>query len=188
MSGKKPLNSVAIGVGVLCAVLLIALAYSVMNYTSMLQDKDRTIASLSGQNTNVPNTSDKDAIIRQKDAELSQKNAEIDRLNGIIRQKDADINSLKAPKLISVNLKSDDTRPWLSTPYVHVYGYVINVGTNTANNAKVHVVLYQSGNVIAKDTYITLGSVSGESYTSADANVFYEGSAITSKTLTLEWT
>jgi len=195
-------RNVAIGVGVLCVVLLIALAYSVTTYTSMLQNKDAQISALDTQIANLggqpdPNlgASDIDAQIANLQNQiadlqnqLTQKNADIDSLNAQIASLNSQINNLKAPKLISVNLKAEDTRPWLSTPYVHVYGYVVNVGTNTAYNAKVHVVLYQSGNVIAKDTYVDLGSIGGESSKSVDTNVYYEGSEITDQTVTLEWT
>jgi hypothetical protein len=40
-------RNVVIGVSILCSVLLIALIYSVVFYTAILQDKDSTIASLS---------------------------------------------------------------------------------------------------------------------------------------------
>lgn len=167
-------RNTVIGVGVLCAILLVALAYSVITYTAMLQDKDATIASLRGQSSTSPNTSDKDAIIADQQNQINSLQGQVD--------------SLKSAKLISVNLNADDSRPFLQTPRVHVYGYVVNVGTNTANNARIHVVLYQSGGVIAEDTYIDLGSIGGESSKSVDTNVFYEGSEITSKTITLEWT
>jgi len=98
------------------------------------------------------------------------------------------IDSLKAPKLIGVYLKASDSRPFLQTPYLHVYGYICNVGTNPAYNSKIHVVAYQSGGVVAIDTYITLGTIYGESWTSVDSKVYYSGSELTSHTLTLECT
>ena len=103
-------------------------------------------------------------------------------------------DALKAPKLIKVNLKADDVRPWLGTPYLDVYGYICNVGYDPAYNSKVHVVAYQSGGVVAIDTYINLGTIFGAqalpggSWTSVDANIYYSGSALTGWTLTLEWT
>lgn len=174
-------RNAVIGVGVLCAVLMVALAYSVFTYTAMLQDKDATIASLRGQSSQTPDTSDKDAIIADQQNQINNLQGQISSLN-------SQIDGLKSAKLISVSLKADDSRPFLQTPRVHVYGYVVNVGTNTANNAKIHVVLHQSGGVIAEDTYIELDSIGGESSRSVDTNVFYEGSEITSKTITLEWT
>jgi hypothetical protein len=97
-------------------------------------------------------------------------------------------DALKAPKLIKVNLRADDNRPFLATPYLHVYGEICNVGTNRAYNCKLHVVAYQSGGVVAIDTYITLGSIGGESWTSVDSKIYYSGSALVSWTITPEWT
>lgn len=89
--------------------------------------------------------------------------------------------------MIKVDLKAEDNRPFLQDAYVRVYGYVANTGTNTANNAKIHVIIYQ-GSTVAKDTTITLGSITGGSYVSVDQKVFYTGSAITSSQANLEWT
>jgi len=103
----------------------------------------------------------------------------------------SDIDALKAPKLIQVHLMSDDVRhvyPWDPDHHLHVYGYVCNVGTNTAYSSKIHVVAYQSGGVVAIDTYITLGTINGESWTSKDSSIYYSGSELVSWTLTLEWT
>ena len=172
-------KSAVIGVGVLCAVLLVALLYSVITYTAMLKDKDSTIAALTGQSSQV--SSDKDAIIASQQSQISSLQSQIDNLQ-------SQVNGLKSAKLIEVNLKAEDSRPFLQTPRVHVYGDVVNVGSDAAVTAKIHVVLYQSGGVIAEDTYIDLGYIGGESSTSVDTNVFYEGSEITNQVVTLEWT
>jgi hypothetical protein len=50
------------------------------------------------------------------------------------------------------------------------------------------VVLQQSGGVVAKDTYVDLGSVGGESFVSVDTKVYYEGSEIVVASMVLEWT
>ena len=98
------------------------------------------------------------------------------------------VNSLTAPKLIPVNLLSDDNRPLFQTPYLRVHGEVCNVGTNIAYNCKLHVVAYQSGGVTAIDTYITLSNINGESWTSVDSNIYYSGGSLTSWTITPTWT
>ncbi|MBA7470395.1 hypothetical protein ES707_05680 [subsurface metagenome] len=96
-----------------------------------------------------------------------------------------EVKQLKAPKLVT-RLGSSDQRPWLQTPYFHVSGEVWNVGTNTATNCKLRVVLYQ-GFVVAEDTYINLGTISGRTYTSVDSKIYYEGSALTGRSITPEW-
>jgi chromosome segregation ATPase len=144
-------------------------------YNSQIDSKNSQITSLQNQISNL-------------NSQINSLNTQITNLQNQITDLQNQINSLKAPKLIKVDLRAEDNRPWLQTPYLHVYGYVCNVGTFTAYNSKIHVVAYQSGGVIAIDTYITLGSISGESWTRVDTNVYYSGSALTGWTLTLEWT
>ncbi len=67
------------------------------------------------------------------------------------------------PKLIKVDLKANDNRPLLGKPYLHVYGYICNIGKYSALNSTVHVVAFQSGEIVAIDTYIDLGSIDGGS-------------------------
>jgi TolA-binding protein len=197
MSQKKPLNVVAIGVGALCVVLLIAIMAIYINYNSMLVNKDGEISSLKDQlanagiqpNPSVPNpdTSDKDAQIADLQNQVAQLQSENNNLNSQISSLQSQINSLKAANLISVNMKYEDNRPFLQDAYMHVYGYVANTGTNTANNAKIHVIIYQ-GATVAKDTTVTLGSISGKSSASVDTKIYYTGSAITTYSANLEFT
>jgi hypothetical protein len=97
------------------------------------------------------------------------------------------IADLQAPNLIKVNLKSDDNRPFLQTPYLHVYGEICNVGTNTAYNCRLHVVAYQSGGVIAINTDIVLSNIGGRSWVSVDGSPTYSGGSLTGWTITPTW-
>ena len=102
-----------------------------------------------------------------------------------------EIDSLKAAKLILINLEREDTRPWQQIPYVHFTGYVCNVGTNAALNCKIHVIAYQdttAGVAVAFTTDIPLGNINGESSVNFDKTEYYSGSAITDYSITLEWT
>jgi hypothetical protein len=98
------------------------------------------------------------------------------------------IVNLEGPTLVEVNLKSDDNHPFLDGEYLHVYGYICNVGNNTAYNCKLHVVGYQSGGVVAFDTYIILGTIYGYSWTSVDGSITYSGSSLTNWAITPQWT
>jgi chaperonin cofactor prefoldin len=211
MSEKKPINKVAIGVGVLCVVLLIAMFAIYLNYNSMLRDKDEQIASLNtqiaslGGNPN-PNTStevsdlqaqiaslqnqvnDLQSQLSQKNADINSLNSQITSLNSQISSLNSQLDSLKGANVVKVNLQADDSRPFLGTPNLHVYGELCNVGTETAYNVKLHVVAYQSGGVVAIDTYIVVGSINGESWTSVDGAPTYGGDSLTSWSITPEWT
>ena len=218
MSEKKVVGrSIAIGIGIICVILLIALVGVVANYTSIISGKDNSMVTKDSQIQTL--TSQKNQLqtwldgnktlltqtqtwltgnltlintlntqITNLQDQISGLNSQISSLNAQITDLQNQIDTLKAPKLIKVNLRADDNRPFLGTPYLHVYGYVCNVGTNTAYNSKIHVVAYQSGGVVAIDTYIILGTISGESWTSVDASPTYGGGALTGWTLTLEWT
>ena len=115
----------------------------------------------------------------------SYSNSEYNDLQNQISNLQSEVDSLKASKLVT-RLGVSDQRPLLQTPYFHVSGEVWNVGTNTAYNCRLHVVLYQES-VVAEDTYINLGTISGEDFTSVDSKVYYEGSSITGYTLSPEW-
>jgi hypothetical protein len=91
-----------------------------------------------------------------------------------------------APKLIGVDLKGEDN--FFINPFLHVYGYVVNIGQNIAYNSRIHVILYQPGGVVAVDTYIPLYTINGESGKSVDSLIYYSGTDLSDWTLTLEWT
>ena len=93
------------------------------------------------------------------------------------------IKDLESAKLILVNLYGTDTRPLFQTPYLHVQGEVVNVGTDYAFNCRLHVILYQ-GEVVAEDTHVNLGTIIGEDYTTVDSKIYYEGEALTDWSIT----
>ena len=113
---------------------------------------------------------------------------QINTLNGQVSQLQTDkssLQSLAAPQLIKINLEETDVRS--GTPYLRVRCVVVNVGSDTANNCKLHVILYQ-GSTIAKETDIILGSITGKNWTRVDQQVFYTGSALTDRSVTPTWT
>lgn len=99
---------------------------------------------------------------------------------------DSEYDALKAPKLSDLSLFADDSRPWLSDPYLHVHGEVWNVGTDTAYDCRIHVRAFQ-GAVLTKDTYIWLGTIHGGNKKSLDEKIYYSGSALTEWHIILEW-
>ncbi|MEM2130665.1 MAG: hypothetical protein QXZ70_08725 [Candidatus Bathyarchaeia archaeon] len=150
-----------IAVGVICVLLVVALVFSVVGYNLMLSEKDSLIASLREQV----------AALQNATARLS-----------------AELNELRGAKLISVNLKAEDSGATSGTPYVHVSGYVVNVGNSTAENAKIHVILQQSGGAVLKEAYVDLGSVAGWSFVSVDSKIYYDkGSNVVFVSMNLEW-
>jgi len=103
----------------------------------------------------------------------------------------AEVEQLRSGKLMT-NLGSFDNRDNEISPYLHIYGVVWNVGTETAVNCKIHVVGKQ-GDVIAIDTYIELQNINGYepypyiSFKEIDERIYYYGIALTEKTVTIEY-
>ena len=187
---KKLLVIIAVLV-IIVGVLGATTSYFSMNYTKS-QDEYQTLSqnytNLNKNYTTLNTTRNQLQVWLDGNKTLMQQqiqnlNTQIANLNSQIASLQSQIDSLKAAKLVKVNLLANDNRPWFVTPYLHVYGEVCNVGTNTAYNCKLHVVAYQ-GAVVAIDTYISLGSINGESWTSVASNVYYSGAALTSWTIT----
>jgi hypothetical protein len=90
----------------------------------------------------------------------------------------SDYNTLKAPRLIGV-LSAEDSRPADDTRYLHVFGSVVNVGTDSAIDALLYLEAFQ-GRVLTFNTTISLGTINGESFaTYVDEKVPYVGSELT---------
>ena len=96
------------------------------------------------------------------------------------------INRLTASRLIT-RLGSTDQRPYPTTTYVHIIGSVWNVGTTPAYNCTLHVILYRGHTYVVEDTYIRLGTIKGEAFADVDTKIHYEGSELTSWSITPEW-
>ena len=159
MGEKKVVGrNIAIIVGIICVILMIGLGGAIANYTKIINDKDNTTQTLTNQknqlqtwlNDNITNYENQ---INSLNSQISSLEAEKKQLKdslmfiqgkcfGQIHVLQSEVDTLRVPKLISVNLRADDNRPLLQTPYLHVYGEVCNVGTNPAYNCKVNVVAY----------------------------------------------
>jgi DNA repair exonuclease SbcCD ATPase subunit len=119
LNQKKPINSVAIGVGAICVVLLIAMMAIYLNYNSMLQAKDAQINSLSNQLANAgiqpnPNqtpsdTGDKDSQIATLQNQIADLQSQIANLQSQLTQKNADIDSLNS-QIASLNSQINDLK------------------------------------------------------------------------------
>ena len=75
--------------------------------------------------------------------------------------------------------------PWSGRIRFYLSGEVWNVGQVPALNCKLHVVLFQ-GTTVANNTYVMLGTIKPGSFVDVSANVYYEGEALTSWSVTPE--
>jgi hypothetical protein len=109
-----------------------------------------------------------------------------------LKDKDAQIADLQnnsgAPKLVSIGLNYTDDRSNANAPFLHITGFVVNVGSSKANNCTVHVNAEQSGNVTALDTIKTITSLDAGAHESIDIQFPYTGTALEAYTSYLAWT
>ncbi len=82
----------------------------------------------------------------------------------------------EVPVLIT-RLGATEFRDVDKTPRVYVAGYVYNVGTAEASNARLRVVLYQ-GNIVAANVTIPLGTIGIYNQAFIKENVYYVGSPV----------
>jgi len=142
---------------------------------------ENQVSSLKTEKTQLENQ------VSSLQTEINQLQDRVGSLEAEISQLQEEVERLEAPKLVLVNLKSDDVRPWSGTPYLHIYGEICNVGEKTAYDSKLHVVAYRDSNVTI-DKYITLGSIEGGSWETVDEKIYYTGSSLGNWTITPEWT
>ena len=112
--------------------------------------------------------------------------------SGTMQDKDKQISNLQSqlstPKLVSVGLQYTDNRSDTNVPFLHVTGYVVNVGATKANNCTIHVTAIQNDNVTALDTtkVISTSIDAGLSQT-IDIEFPYTGPALEAYTSYLAW-
>lgn len=136
MSERKVVNrNVAIGIGVLCIVLLVAIVGVVFDYTSMLNNKDSQIADLQSQ--------------------VRFDNSTIDRLTAIVNL----TNSTVWVNEESVNQPAgNSSNTYTSWSYSVSYaGYVI-VDVLSSSNPTTYVELRYSWNGVDYDNTVNVGS------------------------------
>jgi len=113
--------------------------------------------------------------------------------NSTVQDKDNQIaslqNQLTAPKLVSIGLQYTDNRSDANAPFLHITGYVVNVGSAKANNCTVYVYAVQSGNVTAFDTTLTIAPIDAGAYEAIDLQFPYTGQALEAySSCQLAWT
>jgi len=113
--------------------------------------------------------------------------------NSTLQDKDKQITNLQSqlsePKLVSIGLQYADNRSDPNAPFLQITGYVVNVGSVTANNCTIHVNASQSGNVTAINTTATITpSLRPGAYQAIDMQFPYTGQALMTYTSYISWT
>ncbi|MFZ7138635.1 MAG: hypothetical protein ACOWW1_09500 [archaeon] len=135
----------------------------------------------------------------QLQTSIDTKTAEIEDLQNEVSSKDSkiaelneQITNLREANLMNVGIGASDHTEG-EPPYLHVYGYVCNIGEDTAYNAKIHVTANHINGERAIDTYITIGqlpSMSQGSTYKLEQFITYNGISldVNSLSVTPEWT
>jgi hypothetical protein len=113
--------------------------------------------------------------------------------NNVVLEQNAQIVDLSkqnpTPHLISNDfLNCTDNTSDPNAPFLHVTGFVVNVGNATANNCKVHIIAYQNNNVVAINASKNISNLAPGGYVAVDLIFNYTGSALVSTLPSLEWT
>jgi hypothetical protein len=122
-------------------------------------------------------------------SEMNSRNSEIQTLNDQIvgLQKQLVNGSLPTPQLVGIEMQYTDNRTDTSAPFLHVTGYVCNVGTSTANNCLIHVSAVRNDNSTGLDTSTNIESLAAGAYTKIDIELPYHGTPLISFSSNLAW-
>lgn len=109
----------------------------------------------------------------------------------LVEDLNGEVQQLRAGNVMS-KLGMYDNRDNPQQPYIHVYGFVWNVGTQSVYNCKIQVSGKQ-GDVVAVNTYIDVETLSGyeinphTSIEEIDEKVYYTGTPLTDMKVTIEY-
>lgn len=182
-------GKVAIALGIICIVFVAGLGATIASYTGVISSKDRA------NQTYVSTHSHDNTEFNSLDASLNDANSAYDAYAAGHQHTDQEFDSaVTAPRLATLDVTIDND--WSSQPYVqdtaHVHGYVVNAGSDTAYNTKIHVVVNGLSDAEVKvkviDDYITLATMNGGSWTTFDATFVYSGGPVIDWTTTPQWT
>jgi hypothetical protein len=156
-TGKTPNRKLVLALAAICTILIVALNISITFYYSEM---------------NVKNT------------QIQQLNNQIDDVQALI---DNQTLTTSTPKLISLGMNYADNRTDPNAPFLLVTGYVVNVGTSTANNCTINVSAIQNGNSTAIENSAIIKSLAPGTYERIDIQFQYNGQPIVAYTTNLKW-
>lgn len=196
MSEKKvPSRGIAVGLGMVCVVLVAGLVGAIAYYTTMTNDRNASYNSYVSDHHH--SDSEYDALmlglnITQFQHQIDSLQNQIDNLNNDkntltnqVNSLQSQVNDLKAPRLI-LNLTSQIVAWYGGNGWINITGSILNAGSNTAYNTKLDVTYYQGA--VATTSYVGLGSINAQSWILLREPVYYTGSAPTNVTITPQWT
>lgn len=158
--------------GVICIALLVGLVAVLAYYSNILGEKDAQIQTLTNQNIQLMlNITHYEMVINSLNDQISRLSSEVEYLNKTVTE-------LEAPQLHEVNFKWNRYEPPIGQHYMRVEGSIFNSGIRTAKNVQMYVWLYNKENTLIGSQVIHMGDISGKSYVSFSADIYYSGSCV----------
>jgi hypothetical protein len=122
--------------------------------------------------------------INAKNETITQKDQQIIDLQTQI----ANLTAATGPKLVSIGLQYTDNRTLTNSSFLHVTGYVCNVGNARANNCVIRISAIQNGNITAIDTSAVISAIEAGAYKLIDIQFPYAGQPLIAYSAYLDWT
>ena len=174
-------KKVAIALGIIAMVLFTGIIVVFAYYSTAVTQRDNIIAAKEQETLSLQN-------------EVSDLEEQVTELQNQVEAQQNQILSLQnqvastAARVINVGLGANDN-PYAYQPFLHVSGYICNIGSETAYNVRLHVTAYRGSERVI-DTYYNIGTIAREDSRSINTNFVYSGSALTANswTMTPEWT
>jgi hypothetical protein len=181
-------KGIVLALGIVSVVLAASLIIAVRTYNMEITQRDNQISQLNtwlqGNLTEISSLYGQVAFYRGDNDFLQ---GELLSFGANMSDALRTIDELEAPILINISLRGSDMRPLNQTQYLQVSGYIVNLHQKTAYQSQIRAIAYQ-GQVLAFDTRINLGTITGENFTLVDARVYYSGENLTSWDFQLYWT
>jgi len=184
-------RSVAVALGIICIILAVSLVGAFEYYTPIINDKNSMITNLQNQNEQLQTyLNGSNTLLSQTQTWLVDnvtyytiQNANLQTQNANLQNQ---LSHFTMPILGFSDLTAEDNRTTPETPYLHLNGKVHNFGIEQSGHLGfLYVEAYQNNGTKAIETMKFLDNISGQSSINVDLNFYYNGSALTSWTVSV---
>jgi regulator of replication initiation timing len=167
------------------------------NLQSQLAILSNQTDSLQSEKTNletqVTNLENQTAYLQNQTDSLQSENSKLQDENAAVQNQIDQVRLSGAPRIVT-RLGATDVRstpaeghPWSGVIRFYISGEVWNIGTGSARDCRLHVMLYQ-GETVANDTYVELGTINAGTYVDVAEDIYYFGETLTNWTIIPEYT
>lgn len=127
-------------------------------------------------------------LMSAKDTQIARLSDQVSGLKLEISTLQQELNNFSSAKLVTIGMEYSDNRSTPNAPFVQVSGYICNVGNSNATNAKINILAYQTGNVIATNRTATIETLEPGAWATVNLQIPYSGDPLQTYSATLKWT